>query len=152
MSAEFARPVGIQIQLPYATRLFPDVAPLPPKSSDNAALVAGYLWRLGAAIGKDWGRSDFKTDRLAHPSRREAKVEGSRRQYNKRFRLVARLETKHAVLVREWRKYGFTRISKTRLATRLSPEEFARDEVTACFIAYYAARCNKRSVFTNGQQ
>lgn len=152
MSEEFAKPVGIAAQLPYAARLFPDVTPIPASQSDDAPLVADYLRRLGAAIGKGWGQNDFKAHRLAHGARRDQGANDSRRQYNKRFRLVARLESKHATLQREWRKYEFSRIGKTRLVTRLSPEEFARDEQSAFFMAYYAARCNLRSVFTNGSQ
>jgi hypothetical protein len=76
----------------------------------------------------------------------------SRRRYNKLFRLLGRLEAKLRTYMREMRKYDFTRVGKSRLATRLSRAEFSKDPATAAFVAYFAARCNLRSVFTNTSQ
>jgi hypothetical protein len=45
-----------------------------------------------------------------------------------------------------------TLASKSRLAARITWEDFSSDLNTACFIAYYIARCNLRSVFTNTTQ
>ncbi len=75
----------------------------------------------------------------------------SKRQYNKRFRLAARMERKRLRVIREQVKRSLTLASKSRLASRLKSDQF-RDTNTACFIAYYVARCNLRSVFTNQSQ
>jgi hypothetical protein len=92
--------------------------------------------------------------RLNREARRKAGLgELSRRRYNKLFRLVARMEEKAETLARELEKREFTLISKSRLASRITGEQFHRDVDTACFLAYYVARCNLRSEFTIfGQQ
>ena len=74
------------------------------------------------------------------------------RWYNKRFRLLARLEQKIVRMVRADRRFDLVRISKSSLATRLTRAEFARDLDSACFIAYYASRMSLRSEFTCGSQ
>ncbi|MFD1734254.1 hypothetical protein ACFSC4_29310 [Deinococcus malanensis] len=50
--------------------------------------------------------------------------------------------------MRELEKRALTLISKSRLASELPFEDFARDARTAAFIAYYTARCHVRSEFT----
>jgi hypothetical protein len=79
-------------------------------------------------------------------------LELSKRQYNKRFRLLKRLEEKLDALTRETRKAEFTQLAKHGLAHHVTWEAFSRDENTACFVAYYTSRCNLRSEFTIGGQ
>ena len=111
--------------------------------------IRDYLERAEATIAKRVGRSDFLTDRLDRSGRRAPGLGHlSKRQYNKRFRLAARMERKRERLVRELEKREFTLISKSRLASKLAWDEFAGDRNTACFLAYYTARCNLRSEFT----
>ncbi len=62
------------------------------------------------------------------------------------------MERKLATLERELRKREYTLISKSRLASKLTFEEFSADTGSACFIAYLTARANLRSVFTCGKQ
>jgi hypothetical protein len=57
------------------------------------------------------------------------------------------MERKRDRLTKELKKREFTLISKSRLASTLSWEEFARDGNSACFVAYFTARCNLRSEF-----
>jgi hypothetical protein len=84
---------------------------------------------------------------------REARgIDLSRRQYNKRFRLAARIEDKQRRRTREIARRALTLASKSRLASHLTWEQFAADPATGCFIAYYVARCNVRSIFTAGPQ
>ncbi len=61
------------------------------------------------------------------------------------------MERKRLRVIREQVKRSLTLASKSRLASRLKSDQF-RDTNTACFIAYYVARCNLRSVFTNQSQ
>src|SRR5262249_21422034 len=96
--------------------------------------------------------SDFKQHRLNGEQRAARGLDVSRRRYNKLFRLLGRLEAKLRTYLRELRKSDFTRVGKSRLATRLSEDEFAKDPASAAFVAYFAARCNLRSVFTNTAQ
>lgn len=150
MSDDFRRPVGLDRQLDVAEVLF-HVGDRP--AGDDPAGVRGYLARAGGTIAKPLGRNDFLADRLSREGRAAAGLDLSKRQYNKRFRLAARMEDKLARLERELEKRELTLISKSQLASKLSWEEFARDRDSACFIAYYTARCNLRSEFTiSGQQ
>jgi hypothetical protein len=151
MSGDFARPVGMGRQLATAGTLF-ETRDQP----DDLHLVGirEYLETLSARIAKSVGRSDFLRDRLNREQRRQVGLGTlSRRRYNKLFRLEARMEQKLAKLAAELEKREFTLVSKSRLASKLSEAEFSRDVNTACFLAYYVARCNLRSEFTiQGQQ
>jgi hypothetical protein len=149
MAEDFRRPVGMDRQLDVAEALF-RVGDRP-RGTDPEG-VREYLVRAEGTIGKAFGRSDFKYDRLDRHTRKAAGLDLSKRQYNKRFRLAARMERKRDRLARELEKREFTLVSKSRLASTLSWEEFARDRNTACFVAYYTARCNLRSEFTIGGQ
>jgi hypothetical protein len=150
MSDDFRRPVGMDRQLDVAEALF-HVGDRP--SGTDLKGVREYLVRAEGTIGKTFGRSDFLADRLDRHSRKDAGLDLSKRQYNKRFRLAARMERKRDRLAKELEKREFTLISKSRLASTLSREEFARDRNTACFVVYFTARCNLRSEFTiDGQQ
>src|SRR5689334_1235030 len=82
-----------------------------------------------------------------------AGLELSRRRYNKLFRHLMRMEHKLVTLIREQKKRELQIVSKAGLAHHIPREEFAQEENTACFIAYYTARANLRSEFTiDGQQ
>jgi hypothetical protein len=153
MSADFRQPVGLASQVGTARALFPTItAPTGDECEDPAALTP-YLASASATIAKEPGRSDFLAHRLNRERRSAAGLgELSKRQYNKRFRLLARMERKLATLEREIRKREYTLVSKSRLASRVTQEDFVSDPNSACFIAYLTARANLRSVFTNGPQ
>lgn len=76
----------------------------------------------------------------------------SKRRYNKKWRLLKRLEQKLLKFEREIRKAEFQKIAKHGIAHHLDFKNFSQDKNTACFIAYYNARCNLRSIFTNQSQ
>ena len=153
MSTDYARPARFDVQLATAAALFPGVESA---RCDGAGAdvqhVREYARRAGATIGKALGRSDFLRHRLNGDARDLAGVDLSRRQYNKRFRLLARIERKCERVEREWTKRGFTLVGKSRLASRLTWEDFSADRASACFVAYFASRCGLRSEFTNGPQ
>jgi hypothetical protein len=153
MSDEFLRPVGMANQVQTARDLFPGVASPEGGDCDRPSVLAAYIGETSRTIAKVPRQSDFKAHRLDR-ARREAAGLGelSKRQYNKRFRLLARMERKLDTLEREIRKREFTLVSKSRLASRIAEADFARDRDTACFVAYLTARSNLRSVFTNGPQ
>src|SRR5579875_2875508 len=148
MLENFARPVGLARQVAVAGSLFSYPDPPPTDQCDDPACVATYLEHLSQQIKKERGQNDFQRHRLNHQERKAAGMELSRRRYDKLFRLLTRMEAKLHTLIREWKKYELTTISKSSLSTRLSWEAFAADEATACFLAYYVARCNLRSAFT----
>jgi hypothetical protein len=148
MSADFARVSDMAKQLTVARSLFATLADFEPSDMDE---MAAYLRLAEQEIGKAFGASDFKKDRLPRAERAAKGIDISKRQYNKRFRLAARMERKRTRVIREQLKRSLTLASKSRLASQLEPEHFL-DANTACFIAYYVARCNLRSVFTNQSQ
>ena len=153
MMEDFASPVPPERQVRKAMELFSTAYALTSEECADAEKVEEFIRHLSVEIKKVFGQSDFKRDRLNRLQRKAADLEFSKRRYNKLFRHLARLEQKVRTYAREQRKYEFTRIGKSSLATRLSWEEFARDQNSACFIAYYTARCNLRSEFTIwGQQ
>lgn len=149
MAADFDRPKDMSRQLAVAEELFGRKYEFAP---DDVRQINKWLAEVEASIGKRFGQSDFKYDRLPKETRKAAGIEISRRQYNKRFRLAARLERKARRLARERFKRSLTLASKNRLASKITWEDFSADTETACFLAYYIARCNLRSVFTNTSQ
>lgn len=148
MLEDFARPVTPERQVCKAAELFKTAYALTAEECADAEKVEKFIRHLGPEIGKVFGQSDFKRDRLNGAQREEVGLEISKRRYNKLFRHLARLERKVSTYVREQRKYEFTRIGKSSLATRIPWEEFSRETNSACFIAYFVARSNLRSEFT----
>lgn len=153
MLEDFARPVGAQRQLARAARLFTNVPELPDSAGDDPAQIEAAIRRAGESIGRAYGQNDFGMDRLDRAERTAAGIgEVSKRQYNKRFRLLRRMEGKLARLIHEQRRREVTMTGKGALAHALPYDLFAADPDTAAFIAYVTARGYMRSVFTNGRQ
>ena len=98
MSDDFRRPVGMDRQLDVAEALF-HVGNRPAGTDLDG--VREYLVRAGSTIGKTFGQSDFRADRLHRHSRKAAGLDLSKRQYNKRFRLAARMERERDRLAKE---------------------------------------------------
>ncbi|MFG2927658.1 hypothetical protein [Streptomyces achromogenes] len=150
---EFARPVGAQRQLARATSLFTSVPELPAGAGDDPARIEAVIRRAGEEIGRSYGQNDFGMDRLNRAERTAAGLgEISKRQYNKRFRLLRRMEAKLARLIHEQHRREVTMTGKGALAHALPYELFAADTDSAAFIAYITARGYMRSIFTNGRQ
>ncbi|MEV7238164.1 hypothetical protein AB0N06_30745 [Streptomyces sp. NPDC051020] len=100
MVEEFARPVGAQRQLALATSLFTSVTELPDSAGDDPARIEAVIRRAGEEIGRSYGQNDFGMDRLNRVERTAAGLGAiSKRQYNKRFRLLRRMEAKLARLI-----------------------------------------------------
>jgi hypothetical protein len=154
MREEFVGPIGAQRQLATAADLFGSVLPVPAEVGDDPVQVEAIVRAAGTEIHKEFGESDLLDDRLNREQRAAAGLgDLSKRQYNKRFRLLRRLEAKIAAIVDGQRKREVAMTGKSGLASRLPYEEFAADMGSAAFIAYLTARTNLRSEFTiDGQQ
>ncbi|MFI0985629.1 hypothetical protein [Streptomyces exfoliatus] len=153
MLEDFARPVGAQRQLGRAASLFATVPDLPEAAGEDPAEIEAVIRRAGEEIRRQYGENDFGLDRLNREERAEAGIgDLSKRQYNKRFRLLRRMEAKLARLLHEQRRYEVVVTGKGALAHALPYELFAEDPDTAAFVAYLTARTHMRSVFTNGRQ
>jgi len=153
MSVGFLVPVGLASQVRTARDLFPTVPAPDDAACGDRGVLTPYVAETSATIARSPGENSFKEDRLDRAGRAAVGLgELSKRQYNKRFRLLIRMEAKLATLELEIRKREYALVSKSRLASRLTRDEFADDLDTACFIAYLTARANLRSVFTDGPQ
>jgi hypothetical protein len=149
MSTSFDGAKDLTKQLKTASELFKIKAP---KSSDPVA-VAKYIERLKNKLDATPSPLDFKKDRLDRDEREKVRgMPKGHRAYNKRFRLLQRLDKKFGT----WRGVAEIRslaqIAKSRLASEIEEEDFSSDVETACFIAYLTARMNMRSVFTFDKQ
>ncbi|MFI6057956.1 hypothetical protein [Streptomyces sp. NPDC051286] len=153
MLEDFARPVGAQRQLARAATLFTSLPEFSEGAGEDPAEIESAIRRAGEEICRQYGENDFGLDRLNRAERAEAGIgEISKRQYNKRFRLLRRMEAKLARLLHEQRRREVTMTGKGALAHALPYELFAADPDTAAFVAYLTARANMRSIFTNGMQ
>lgn len=153
MLEEFGRVSGAQVQVSRAIQLFKTDDTADKSACDDPLAVEAFLEKVSAVIHKNPGYNDYKTDRLNREERMAAGLDISRRQYNKLFRCLRHLEKKLHTMVREYKKSLFQRVGKHAFADDISREDFMKDVNSACFIAYYTARCNLRSEFTvSGQQ
>lgn len=148
MSSTFAGADGLEQQIAVAGELFPDVAC--PLSTTDPDEVRAYIERLNAALHK--GGRDFASHRLDRASRECEGMKMSHRAYNKRFRLILRMEDKLGRWTKSSTRCELAQIAKTRLAVRISWEDFSSDVDSACFIAWITSRLGLRSLFTWGKQ
>jgi hypothetical protein len=145
MPATFAESAGMEKQLAVAATLFGIKAP------ENAReKIRRFIDRLRAKFHAKNGL-DFKEDRLSRSKRRAKKLPKSHRAYNKRFRLLGRLEAKYAKLGEIIGLRELAQIAKSRLAFKIAQKDM-REPETACFLAWMTARLNVRSMFTFGKQ
>jgi hypothetical protein len=153
MLEAFAKVTGAEKQVSKAIVLFK----LEPTSAtggyDDPEAVTAFIASVSPLIHKNPGYNDYAADRLNREQRTAAGLDISRRRYNKLFRCLRRLEQKLGILIREQQRLFFQRTGKHGFAEDISREDFMADINSACFIAYYTARCNLRSEFTiKGQQ
>jgi hypothetical protein len=153
MLQEFKKPVGAEKQVKKAAELL-KLPVLPAQDKwDDPSEVEAFIASASNEIRKNMGCSSFKNDRLNREQRAAQGLDIPRKRYNKLFRLLGRMEDKVRRITSEYRKLEFMQVAKHGLAHHISWEDFSSDTDTACFIAYYTARCNLRSEFTiSGQQ
>lgn len=152
MLEKFAGVTGAEKQVNKAIELFKLQKETGSTAYDDPAVVQEFIHAVSPLIHKNPGFNNYKTDRLNREERAAAGIDISRRQYNKLFRCLRLLEKKLNILIREHQKSFFQRTGKHAFAEDISLEDFKTDINSACFIAYYTARCNMRSEFTvNGQ-
>lgn len=152
MSQDFRRPVPPARQSKKATELFTTAYELSDADCADVEKVSRLVAKISNEIFKKTGKNSFKYNRLNNETRKLKNLEISRRRYNKLFRFLANFERKIETYKLELRKYEATRIAKSSLATAISREDFMASREAACFVAYFTARCNRRSVFTNQAQ
>lgn len=114
-------------------------------------LIAAVRQELGVGFVSA-GSQAVWSDRLNRRQRRDVECRYPRRQYNRVARMVLILEEETAGYERQLLLFQAGRVAKTVFATRLSREEFRRDELTAGLVAYMTANLGRRSLFAAGKQ
>ncbi|WP_090939407.1 hypothetical protein [Nonomuraea jiangxiensis] len=145
MSSDYARPVGGARQVAAATRMFGQSGEVDPDDPES-------LLEFAATVGRsiEWvpSRTDFLADRLNREARDAAGMDLSKRQYNRRFRMLRRLAAKAGTLAVERDKRRLLIVGVTGFAAEVPLERFAADVDAACFVAYYTARRKLRREFS----
>lgn len=149
MSQHFASVGNAKKPVNKAMELFK----LPDSSRPDPEDIEDFIRYVSNYIQKPFGENNFETGRLNKAQREACGMDISKRAYNKRWRLLKKLEYKLLLMAREKRRSNLQKIAKHGLSHQLDFASFGSDEATACFIAYYNATCNLRSEFTiHGQQ
>lgn len=143
MADSFESAKDMAKQCATAAKLFDVKAPAQ-EPEKVRQFIDGLRSRLGATDGLD-----FKADRVPHKSRKRRKLPVSHRAYNKRFRMLIRLEKKYSSWLEVAELRNLARVAKSRLAFRITK---IKDIESASFIAWITARLNVRSMFTFGKQ
>ncbi|GAA2322746.1 hypothetical protein GCM10010149_89910 [Nonomuraea roseoviolacea subsp. roseoviolacea] len=145
MPADYARPVGGSRQVAAATRLFERSLEVDP---DDPRALLEFAAALGAPMRWTPDRTDFLADRLDRHARDAAGMDLSKRQYNRRFRMLRRLAAKAGVLGAEQDKRRLLMVGVTGFGAGIPRERFLADADAACFVAYYTARRKLRREFS----
>jgi hypothetical protein len=152
MMDEFRKPVVPNRQVNKAMDLFTSAYKLSAEDLFDPQMLSEFLTHICKEIQKDPNSNDFKAHRLDHDARQRAKMDISRRRYNKLFRFLIRFHKKIHTYMIELRKYRATMVSKSSLASLIPQEDFMKSRSAAYFAAYFTARANRRSTFTNKSQ
>ena len=153
MLEAFAKVTGAEKQVNKAIQLFKLDATFASGAYDDPKVVEEFIGAVSSLIHKDPGYNNYAADRLNREQRMAAGLDISKRRYNKLFRCLRRLEQKLSIMIREHQRLFFQRTGKHAFAEDITRDDFMADVNSACFIAYYTARCNLRSEFTvKGQQ
>jgi hypothetical protein len=151
MMEEFATSIGAEKQIKKTIEIF-KLDKIGAIDYNNINEIEDFIKEVSPIIFKEVGSNNYLSDRLNKEQREEKGLDLSKRNYNKKWRLLKRLEKKLFKYSREIKKNEFQKIGKHGLAHKIEFSEFNKDLNAACFIAYYNARCNLRSVFTNSAQ
>ncbi|SHE69193.1 hypothetical protein [Chryseobacterium sp. OV279] len=151
MLETFGTAVGAEKQITKAVEIF-KISENKKSDYNNAENIELFLNQISPLIRKSVGQNDFKSDRLNKAERKEAGLDISKRNYNKKWRLLKRIEKRLYQYIQESKKIEFQKIAKHGLSHTISQQDFNADLNTACFIAYFNARSGVRSTFTNQSQ
>lgn len=151
MLGTFGKAVGAEKQIKKAIEIFK----LNEKENSvyhSIKAIETFLKEVSPLIHKEVGENNFKSDRLNKDLRKLAGLDISKRNYNKKWRLLKRIEIRLQKFIHESKKIELQKIAKHGLSHTISFEGFSKDLNTACFIAYFNAKSNLRSTFTNQSQ
>ncbi|MER6826895.1 hypothetical protein ABT352_13000 [Streptosporangium sp. NPDC000563] len=145
MSTDYARPVGGARQVAAASRLFERSVEVDPDVPES---LLEFAANMGREIRWTPDRGDFLADRLNRDAREAAGMDLSKRQYNRRFRVLRRVAAKAGTLGTEQAKRRLLMVGVTGFGADIPLERFVSDADAACFVAYYTARRKTRRKFS----
>ncbi|MFI6101474.1 hypothetical protein ACIA8G_38510 [Lentzea sp. NPDC051213] len=145
MSDDYSRPVGAARQIAATRRVFGVEGAV---DADDPLSVLEFASFAGAEIDWDPSRTDFFADRLNREARAATGIELSKRQYNRRFRMLRRLTAKAGRLERAQELRGATLRASAGFVGVIDRDRFRADVDAACFVAYYTARRKLRREFS----
>lgn len=143
MSGDFERPELPERLMGVASALLDADFEPHLRGVEAAAMVAWAV--VGCAPATEY------SSRLDRRGRAAAGIELSRRRYDKTFRLAMALEGKAARMRAAEERRRWSMIAKSGLASEIFRAQLP-DVATARFVAYFAARAHRRSIFTAGSQ
>lgn len=147
MSDDYARPVGAARQVAATRRLFGVDVEVDVDVEDPLSVLE-FAALAGAGIGFDPEHADFLADRLNRDARASAGIDLSKRQYNRRFRMLRRLSAKAGRLGRTWELHRATLLAAAGFVGAIDRDRFRADPDAACFVAYFTARRKLRREFS----
>ncbi len=148
MSEDWQRAVGLGPQLATARALFASAPTLTGDDADVPAKIEAFLDAIEPEIAKVRGENDFEWDRLDRSERKAAGLSISHRKYNRKWRLLRRIERRLSTLRGELRKRHMEKVAKIGFVVAMPEDAFLRSPTAAAFVAYLAAKKAKRSIFT----
>lgn len=131
MSQEFRAPVGAFKQVSKAAEIF-KIDALTAEQSNSPELVNEFIEKVSPLIKKELGQNDFLQHRLNREARAKSNLDISKRQYNKRWRLLKRLENKLATMRGEILKSEFEKVAKHGFSHQIELDEFSKDSNYIC--------------------
>ena len=147
---KFGEDKGIKEEIQRAINIF-ELEIEETADEDEGRVIDNFIKNVSNHIYKEFGQNNFKENRLNKEEREILDLAISKRKYNKKWRLLQRLEKK---LRRYQKKFGeveFKEVMEKGIFHSLSFEEFSTDLNIACFIAYYNARINLKNIFSEHQ-
>jgi hypothetical protein len=148
MSQDWSQAVGLSPQLETARALFASAPVLAVGDADVPERIEAFLDSIEPEIGKVRGENDFEWDRLDRSERNAVGLSISHRKYNRKWRLLRRIERRLASLRHELRKRHMEKVAKVGFVTSVPKAAFLASPSAAAFVAYLAAKKAKRSTFT----
>jgi hypothetical protein len=116
---------------------------------DDPKKIFDFIHYLAETLHKSPHRVSFLKDRCNREGRADLGLDYGNHAYNKRFRLLNRMAAHLQKYRKERRFLGYRIAGKVGLIADIAFEDFASDVGSAAFVAYFAARKRRRSVFTN---
>lgn len=152
MASDFQRIVGADRIVQNTANLFKVPNPLSAAECVDPDAVERFFNELLPMIHAHKDGLNFRSSRLPRAERQKIDNFPAKRLYNRLFRALKRLEERVEKMVQNSKKYRATRLAKSAGATLVTKADLEKDLATACFIAYYSAKMNVRSMFSNTGQ